>query len=388
MRPLLALIRREFTGYFLSPVGYVTLCFFLVVTGLLFAGAVGGLTRTGAQGVEYPFTALLGDSVFWFVFAFIPPLLTMRLISEERANGTLEALLTAPIRDWQVVAGKFIAAVLFYLVLWLPTLAYLPVLLNVSVGPLEHVLLDPWFQVLVHLVGLLLYAVVGLVGPGGWGRVLLLTLLNLMHVGVSATVGWVAAGPLGALVSGGLVLGVLAVFQWLPAFVAWLVTRDPELTGAWWTVVYVPVQVVAYVVVAVALPHLLLPAPLPDYPTGLHFGVDPSHAVCSYLGVLLAGMMFLAVGLFVSSLVKNQLIAAMISLAVCLVFVVAEYAQDFLNANSWQANAVRFVSVPDHFRRDFTRGVIDTRPVVLYLSVTACCLFLTVRSLEARRLRA
>jgi ABC-2 type transport system permease protein len=255
MRPLLALIRREFTGYFLSPVGYVTLCFFLVVTGLLFAGAVGGLTRTGAQGVEYPFTALLGDSVFWFVFAFIPPLLTMRLISEERASGTLEALLTAPIRDWQVVAGKFIAAVLFYLVLWLPTLAYLPVLLN---------------------------------------------------------------------------------FDW----------------------------------------------------ASRTCGIDPAHAVCSYLGVFLAGMMFLAVGLFVSSLVKNQLIAAMISLAVCLVFVVAGYAQDFLNANSWQANAVRFVSVPDHFRRDFTRGVIDTRPVVLYLSVTACCLFLTVRSLEARRLRA
>ena len=49
---------------------------------------------------------------------------------------------------------------------------------------------------------------------------------------------------------------------------------------------------------------------------------------------------------------------------------------------------VQFVSVPEHFRRDFTRGLVDTRAVVLYLSVTAFCLFLTVRSLEARRLRA
>lgn len=254
MRPLLALIKREFTAYFLSPVGYVTLFFFLLVTGILFAGAVGDLTQTGSQGTEYPFAAMLGQNVFWFVFAFIPPLLTMRLLAEERGTGTLETLLTAPIRDWQVVAGKFVGAVLFFLVLLLPTLLYLPVLLNV----------------------------------GGDGT----------------------------------------------------------------------------------------------------FGIDPVYAVCSYLGLFLAGMMFLAIGLFVSSLVKNQLVAAMIALAVCLVFVAAGEGLKYLDANSWEARAMRFLSVPDHFRRDFTRGVIDTRHVVLYLSVTACCLYLTVRSLEARRLRA
>jgi ABC-2 type transport system permease protein len=47
---------------------------------------------------------------------------------------------------------------------------------------------------------------------------------------------------------------------------------------------------------------------------------------------------------------------------------------------------VYFISVPEHFRRDFCRGVIDTRNVVLYVSVTFLCLFLTVRSLEARRM--
>ena len=262
MRPLLALIKREFTGYFLSPVGYVTLFFFLLVTGLLFAQAVIGLTRTGSQGVEYPFAVLFGDTVFWFVFAFIPPLLTMRLLAEERGTGTLESLLTAPIRDWQVVAGKYIGAVLFYLVLWLPTLLYLPVLLNVSV------------------------------------------------------------------------------------------------TGQWY------------------------------WPTSVTSGIDPAYAWVSYLGVVLAGMMFLAIGLFVSSLVRNQLVAAMIALAVCLVFVAAGFALPYLDANEWPAKLVRFVSVPEHFRRDFTRGLIDTRHLVLYLSVTAFCLFLTARSLEARRLRA
>src|SRR5207248_8760084 len=64
------------------------------------------------------------------VFLFIPPLLTMRLFAEERSSGTLEMLMTAPLRDWQIVLSKYLACLAFYAVLWLPTLAYLPVLLG------------------------------------------------------------------------------------------------------------------------------------------------------------------------------------------------------------------------------------------------------------------
>lgn len=387
MRPLLALIKREFTGYFLSPVGYVTLLFFLLVTGVLFAQAVAGLTRSGSQGEEYPFAVLFGADPFWFVFTFIPPLLTMRLLAEERGTGTLETLLTAPIRDWQVVAGKFVGAVLFYLVLWLPTLLYLPVLLGVSAGSVRQVLTDPWFAHGVSLATLLGYAYVGLVGPSGWGRVILLATLNLLHVGTAVVIGWAFNGPVGAVIGGGLVAGVLLLLQWLPAAVTGLVTRDVELAGVFWVAVYLIVQVLAVGLSALVFKSLI-PFPATDEPPGLLFGTDPAAAACSYLGVVLAGMMFLAIGLFVSSLVKNQLVAAMISLAACLLFVVVGYALPYLDANSWAAKAARFLSVPDHFRRDFTRGVIDTRHLVLYLSVTAFCLFLTVRSLEARRLRA
>ncbi len=116
--------------------------------------------------------------------------------------------------------------------------------------------------------------------------------------------------------------------------------------------------------------------------------IDPWPVVTSYLGVFLAGAMFLAIGLFISSLVRSQLVAAMIALVVSLVFVVAAFWRPELDANSVWSKAVAYVSVPEHFRRDFTRGLIDTRHLVLYLSVTAFCLFLTVRSLEARRLRA
>ncbi len=75
---------------------------------------------------------MFADERFWLVFLFIPPLLTMRLFAEERSSGTLEMLMTAPLRDWQVVLCKYIACLAFYVVLWLPTLIYLPALLGAS----------------------------------------------------------------------------------------------------------------------------------------------------------------------------------------------------------------------------------------------------------------
>src|SRR5262249_45039970 len=76
---------------------------------------------------------------FWLVFLFIPPLVTMRSFAEERASGTLEMLMTAPLRDWQVVLSKFVACFLFYVILWLPTVVYLPVLLDLHIASVQGV---------------------------------------------------------------------------------------------------------------------------------------------------------------------------------------------------------------------------------------------------------
>ena len=105
----------------------------------------------------------------------------------------------------------------------------------------------------------------------------------------------------------------------------------------------------------------------------------------SYLGVALAGAMFLSLGLFVSSLVKSQLVAAVASLALSLPFVVTAFWRPEMDTGSLQYQVLYYVSVPLHFSRDFSRGLIDTRHVVLYVSVTVACLFLTARSLESRR---
>jgi ABC-2 type transport system permease protein len=252
MRPTLSLIRREFTAYFLSPIAYVVLAVFSLVTGHLFYLTLTLLTEEGPRGVEFPMSVMLGDERFWLVFLFIPPLLTMRLLAEERGTGTLEMLMTAPIKDWQVVIAKYIACFMFYLVLWLPTLVYLPVLLDLD---------------------------------------------------------W----------------------------------------STW------------------------------------HTKVDPYPVLTSYIGVVLAGAMFLGLGLFVSSLVRSQMVAALISLMLSLVFIVAGFWKPELDPNSLVHQLVYYISVPLHFKEDFTRGRLDTRHIVLYGSITLLCLFLTVRSLESRR---
>ena len=89
----------------------------------------------------------------------------------------------------------------------------------------------------------------------------------------------------------------------------------------------------------------------------------------------------------VSSWVKSQLVAWMLSLLLGLGFVLPALLRWQIDSGSVLYPFVYYVSVPEHFRRDFTRGVIDTRPLVLYVTVTLCCLYLTVQSLEARRLR-
>src|SRR5262245_33208978 len=136
---MLSLVRREFAAYFTGPAGYVAAFGFLVLTGLLFNLNLDLLRAEGPVGVESPMQVMFGGAdypervlvagvLFWGLFPAVTGMLTMRLLAEERGTGSIELLLTAPIRDWQVVFAKFVACLGFYLVLWLPTLVYLPVL--------------------------------------------------------------------------------------------------------------------------------------------------------------------------------------------------------------------------------------------------------------------
>jgi ABC-2 type transport system permease protein len=122
MSPFFTLLSREWKSYFYSPVAYVVLCFFLMLTGFSFYMEMSFMARgtTSVTVVEGFF-----DSVpFWIALILIVPPITMRVFAEEFKLGTIETLMTAPVSDWQVVLSKFLGALGFYIVAWLPSFLY------------------------------------------------------------------------------------------------------------------------------------------------------------------------------------------------------------------------------------------------------------------------
>lgn len=130
MRRFFTLLNREIGSFFHQPMAYVVLLFLLVITGLNFHAGVSALNRETSQVTVVG--AFFNSILFWFPFVLVFPLLTMRLFSEEYKLGTIEPLMTAPVRDFQVVLAKFLGAVLSYLVLWAPSLAYFAIFQLVS----------------------------------------------------------------------------------------------------------------------------------------------------------------------------------------------------------------------------------------------------------------
>lgn len=121
MRGVGTLYRRELAGLFFSPLAWVLLCAALALNGLFFLKAI----EQFRGDVDLTFRFVIGGSVpFWILVIFLPPLLTMRMISEESRSGMIEFLLTAPVSDWAVVLGKFLAALTVMVLLWLSTFAY------------------------------------------------------------------------------------------------------------------------------------------------------------------------------------------------------------------------------------------------------------------------
>ena len=116
------LLNREIRAYFLSPVAWVVWFFFLLLTGFNFYAGVAALNRGPSEVTVVE--AFFNTVFFWFGFVLIFPLITMRLFSEEYKMGTIEPLMTAPVRDSQVVLAKYGSALFFYVVLWLPSLLY------------------------------------------------------------------------------------------------------------------------------------------------------------------------------------------------------------------------------------------------------------------------
>jgi ABC-2 type transport system permease protein len=122
MTKFLILLGREVTSFFYSPIAYVVMFCFLFLNGFSFYYDVQAMNRgpTDATVLQMFFQMIF----FWIAYPLIFPLITMRSFSEEFKMGTIESLMTAPVRDWQVVLSKWLGCVIFYIVLWIPTMVY------------------------------------------------------------------------------------------------------------------------------------------------------------------------------------------------------------------------------------------------------------------------
>jgi ABC-2 type transport system permease protein len=146
MTKVLAIVRRELVGYFSSPLAYIVLTAFLLMQGYIFSIIVSFLNNPMTQAMT-PLRLFFGGTVFfWLFLLFTVPVITMRLLAEERRSGT----------EGQVVVGKFLAALIFYIVLWLPTLLYVVVLKQHSTIDIRPVLAG---YLGVLLIGFLFLAV-------------------------------------------------------------------------------------------------------------------------------------------------------------------------------------------------------------------------------------
>jgi len=236
----MAVFKKELRSYFASPVGYVFILFYLLVSNGFFF-FIQDFFRAGQASMRGYF------AIMPWIFLFFVPAITMRLWAEEKKVGTLELLLTMPLRETEVVLGKFFASLVFLAI----TLAF-----------------------------------------------------------------------------------TLSV----PLSIAFLGRPD--------------------------------------------FGV----IIGSYFGALFLGAAYLAIGLFISSITENQVIAFIVSMACIFVLLAIGIIPQYLNSIGPLVHICEYMSLLSHFN-NVTRGVLDSRDVIYYLSVVALFLHLNARNIEARKWR-
>jgi ABC-2 type transport system permease protein len=255
MRNAWIICRKELHSYFVSPIAYILLTMFGVIFGFMFWNALGEFIYAGIQmqmsGQSYPMNLnewVIGPLVrnVSVTGLFFIPLITMRLFAEEKRTGTIELLATSPIRDLEIILGKWMAAMLLYCCL------------------------------------------------------LLITAVNFVFL-------FRYGNP-----------------EWKPLAIA-------------------------------------------------------------YLGLLLLSGALLALGTFVSTLTKNQIVAGAVTFGICLLLFVFGWVSGYDNS-PW-ARVLSYLSVSTHFD-SFVRGVLDSKDVIFYVTVIIVGLFFTARSLESLRWRS
>lgn len=236
-----AIFKKEMRSYFASPVGYVFLIAYVFISSALFFVIPGDFFRANAASMRAYFDFLP------FIYLIFIPLVTMRAWSEERKSGTLELLLSMPLRETEVVIGKFLASFAFLFIALAGTLT-------------------------------------------------------------------------------------------IPISIAYLGQPD-------WGVI-----------------------------------------VGAYVGALVLGAACISIGLYMSSLTENQIVAAIFTFAIILLLLLIGFMPVYLGSLGWFVYFAEYISLLSHFQ-NILRGVLDTRDLVYYVSVVVLFLYLNVKNIEARKWR-
>ena len=254
MRNTLAIAHKELRAYFASPIGYIVLGFFALLYGWFYVTMLSYFVRQSMQVAQFGGNEAMNINQVMLrpllqnvtiLLLFLMPMVTMRSYAEEKRSGTIELLLTSPLKDWEIILGKFLGA----LALWALALV-----------------------------------------------------ISLIHIAILFRFG----NP-----------------EWKPIATA-------------------------------------------------------------YLGLLLMGGCFISVGLLISSLTNNQIIAGMATFWVFLLLWVVNWIGSF--SGPTVDRITQYLSIIDHFD-DFAKGIIDTSHLIYYISFISFGLFLTAKSVDSERWR-
>ena len=184
MRNVLTIAAKELRSYFISPIAYVVLTAFFGLCGLIFCLYLGQQPQADMQGM---FHSML------FLLLLLSPVITMSLLSSERATGTIELLMTKPIRDVEVALGKYLAALALYGIMMLISFEFVAVM--AKFGQLD------WGATLGGYLGLLLCGIVfmsiGLFASSVTDNQIAAVILGLLMLLFFWLVGWLSfsVGP-------------------------------------------------------------------------------------------------------------------------------------------------------------------------------------------------
>lgn len=254
------MMKKELKSYFSSPVAYVVAGIFLSISGYFFYNILTFFTFASLQYQQSPYAYMMKNinmneylihplySNLSVILLFVIPMITMRTLAEEKKLGTMELLYTSPLRISEIIAGKFMAAFVVFLVMLIPTIEY-PIVLII------------------------------------WG------------------------------------------------------TPGPEI----------------------------------------------GPIITTYIGIILLGASFIAIGLFASSVTENQMVAGSFAFGILLLLFVLGWAKQ--SAGSTFGEILGYISLVEEHYQNFLKGMIDSKDLIYYLTFIFFGLFLAHRSLESRRWR-